>query len=63
MQFVSNQRIPLSWATVFTAVGLLRVSIGPPMSVAESGTSGLPSSSIRAIAAIAGTEGWQTAVT
>ena len=55
--------MPRSCARLFTAVGLLRVSIGPPISVIDSGTNGSFAASISAAAAITGTDGWHTATT
>jgi len=60
MQLLLNHALPRSCARRLTLVGLCRVSMGPPMSVIESGTCGLSCASIRAIAAISGTDGWQT---
>ena len=55
--------MPRSSASWLTAVGERRVSIGPPISVMERGVNGSFSASMRAMAAITGTEGWQTAMT
>src|SRR4051794_30618052 len=53
-----NHSVPRSIASLLTAVGFTRVSIGPPMSVIERGAKASCSSSIRATAASTGTEGW-----
>src|SRR6476660_9735186 len=58
-----NQSTPRSCASLLTAVGLLRVSIGPPISVIERGAWRSPSVSISAVAASTGTDGWHTATT
>ena len=58
-----NQSVPRRSASVLTSVGLTRVSIGPPISTMEWGTQGSSSASMRATAAITGTEGWHTAIT
>ena len=58
-----NQSVPRSSASVLTTVGLMRVSTGPPARISDSGTSGSPSASIRAVAASTGTDGWHTANT
>ena len=63
MQFRSNHAMPRSCATRFTAVGERRVSMGPPISVIDTGTASEPSASIRATAASTGTAGWHTAMT
>ena len=63
MTLRSNQAVPRCCASWFTAVGLTRVSIGPPASTIERGMNGSPSSSISAAAASTGTEGWHTANT
>ena len=54
----------LRWvASVLTAVGALRVSIGPPIIVSVLGRCGFLSAAISAVAASAGTAGWHTAST
>ena len=55
--------MPFSLARLFTAVGEMRVSIGPPIRIIERGASGSPASSITDTAASTGTEGWHTAIT
>ena len=55
--------MPRSSASMLTAVGERRVSMGPPISVMLSGVNGSSSASMRAMAARTGTEGWQTAIT
>ena len=57
----SNHSIDLLVASVFTAVGLMRQSIGPAISVRLAGTAGSSSSDISAVAASAATHGWQIA--
>src|SRR2546426_736864 len=52
-----NHSTPRSSARTLTAVGLLRAAIGPPIRVMESGTYGAVAASMRATAAITGTEG------
>ena len=56
-----NQLWGRSVASVLTAVGASRVSIGPPIMVSVSGRAGCLSSFISATAASAGTDGWHTA--
>ena len=63
MQLRRNQSVPRSIASWLTAVGLRRVSIGPPISVIERGAQGSDSASMRAMAAMTGTDGWQIAMT
>ena len=63
MQWRSNHSMPRSSASRLTAVGERRVSIGPPIRIIERGVMGSFSASMRAMAAITGTEGWQTAIT
>ena len=63
MQLRLNQAIPRFSASLLTSVRLTRVSIGPPISVIDRGVCGLLVASMRAMAAITGTEGWQTAMT
>ena len=63
MTFLRNQSTPFSWARLFTAVGLRRVSMGPPMRIMVFGAAGSFAAFISATAAITGTEGWQTAIT
>ena len=58
-----NQSVPRASASLLTAVGASRVSIGPPISVIVSGRSGSRSSDISATAASTGTDGWHTAMT
>ena len=60
MQLRLNHSLPRSWARRLTLVGLCLVSIGPPINVIEAGTCGLSWASIKATAAIRGTDGWQT---
>ena len=55
--------MPRSSASRLTAVGLRRVSIGPPISVMVAGAKRSPRASMMAAAASTGTEGWQTAMT
>ena len=55
--------MPFSSASLLTAVGFERVSIGPPISVIERGANLSPRASISATAASTGTDGWQTATT
>src|SRR3546814_16618399 len=59
--FCSNRACGRCVASVLTAVGALRVSIGPPIIVSVFGRQGLRSALISAVAARHGTEGWQTA--
>ena len=61
MRLRSNQLIGLLVASLLTLVGLMRVSIGPAISVMLLGCAGLPSAAITATAASACTQGWQTA--
>ena len=61
MTFCSNQLNGRCVASVLTAVGALRVSIGPPIMVSVFGRHGFLSSFISAVAAKAGTAGWHTA--
>src|SRR5215212_7550800 len=56
-----NQSVPRSMASLLTAVGFTRVSIGPPMRIIDRGAKASCSSSISATAASTGTEGWHTA--
>ena len=63
MTLSRNQSMPFSSASRLTAVGLRRVSIGPPISVMVAGAKRSPFASISATAASTGTEGWQTAMT
>ena len=63
MTLLRNQSMPRSSASLLTAVGLRRVSIGPPISVIDGGTQGSSSASISETAAITGTDGWHTAMT
>ena len=62
MQFRLNHAVPRSCASVFTAVGLRRVSIGPPIRIIDCGLCGSPFSSISATAVSNGTDGWQTPI-
>ena len=55
--------MPRSSASRLTAVGERRVSMGPPIRIIERGVFGSFSASMRAMAAITGTAGWQTAIT
>ena len=55
--------MPFSWASWLTEVGLMRVSIGPPISVMVAGAQSSPSASMCATAIITGTAGWQTPMT
>ncbi len=57
-----NQSMPFDCASLLTAVGLERVSIGPPIKTMEGGECGSPRASIKETAASTGTEGWQTAM-
>ena len=59
----SNQLSGLLHARSFTEVGLMRVSIGPAMSVALRAGGTFPPCAITASAASTGTAGWQTAIT
>jgi hypothetical protein len=52
----------LDVASSFTAVGLMRQSIGPAISVRLAGVAGCSSSAISAVAASAATQGWQIAI-
>jgi hypothetical protein len=52
----------LDVARSFTAVGLMRQSIGPAISVRLAGVAGCSSSAISAVAASAATQGWQIAI-
>ncbi len=63
MTVLRNQSMPRSWASLFTPVGLRRVSIGPPISVIDVGTKGSRRASMIETAATTGTEGWHTAMT
>ena len=58
-----NQSMSRLSASALTAVGLTRVSIGPPISVMVAGRKRSLRASISAIAATTGTDGWQTAMT
>jgi hypothetical protein len=51
----------LEVASLLTAVGLMRVSTGPAISVRLRGAAGCLSSAMMAAAASADTHGWQTA--
>ncbi|MNY73180.1 hypothetical protein D3C86_2119110 [compost metagenome] len=57
MTLSRNHSIGRSLASRLTAVGLMRVSIGPPISVIDAGDSGSSAASIRATAASTGTAG------
>ena len=61
MRFFSNHSIGWVVASLFTAVGLMRQSTGPAISVRLSGVAGCSSSDISATAARAATQGWHTA--
>ncbi len=61
MTFCSNQLNGRCVASVLTAVGASRVSIGPPIMVSVLGRQRFLSWFISAVAAKAGTAGWQTA--
>ncbi|MCY1384194.1 hypothetical protein D9M69_724180 [compost metagenome] len=50
-----------SVASLFTAVGLMRQSTGPAISVRLRGVAGWSSSAMSAVAASAATQGWHTA--
>ena len=63
MRVRSNQSIGLEVASRLTAVGLIRQSIGPAISVRLVGVAGWPSSAMIAVAASAATHGWQIATT
>ena len=63
MQLSRNHSMPRSSASRLTAVGLSRVSIGPPMRIIEAGEAGSFIFSMQATATETGTEGWQTAIT
>ncbi len=62
MTLLENQCSGLVVASELTWVGLLRVSIGPPIIVIDSGRSS-PALAISEIAASTGTVGWQTEIT
>ena len=62
MQLSRNHWLPRACASRLTAVGLRRVSIGPPISVIEAGTSGYRRLPSAPTAAISGTAGWQTPI-
>ena len=63
IRFFSNHSIGLVIASLLTAVGLMRQSIGPAISVRLAGVAGCSSSDISATAASAATQGWQIATT
>ena len=63
MTLCRNHWMPRRPASVLTAVGLTRVSIGPPINVMEIGTYGSSSASMTETAAMTGTAGWHTANT
>ena len=62
MTFWRNQSRSCCSASLLTAVGLTRVSIGPPISVIVAGRRRSPRASISATAASTGTDGWHTAM-
>ena len=66
-QYAAKAKAGNAWtdsaASVFTAVGLTRVSIGPPISVIVAGRCASSRASMSATAATTGTAGWQTAIT
>ena len=55
--------MPRFSASLLTAVGLRRVSIGPPIRIMLRGAQGSFAAFISDTAASTGTEGWQTAIT
>ncbi len=59
----SNQSSVCASANLLTAVGLTRVSIGPPIRIIEAGWQGSPAAAISDTAASTGTDGWHTAMT
>ena len=61
MRLRRNQSMGRSVARRFTAVGLMRQSTGPAISVRLRGVAGLSSSAMSAVAASAATQGWHTA--
>ena len=64
MAFLRNQSTPRATATRLTAVGLRRVSIGPPIRIIDLGQLRDPCCfDISDTAASTGTEGWHTAMT
>ncbi len=63
IRFCSNHSIGLDIASLLTAVGLMRQSIGPAISVRLAGVASCLSSDINATAASAATVGWHTAST
>ncbi len=63
MSWRSNHEIGLVTARLLTAVGLRRVSIGPPIMIMVRGFTGSSSAAISEIAASTGTVGWHTEMT
>ena len=63
MTWSANQECGRPEAKSFTAVGLRRVSIGPPIMIIALGTAGSFSAAMSDTAASTGTVGWQTDIT
>ncbi len=62
MTLSSNHLMSCSIASLLTAVGFSRVSIGPPIRVAVAGTQLSPQVDITEMPARRGTLGWHTAI-